>query len=184
MPPETLPRRVRVVGISGAGKTTVAREAAARLGVPHIELDAVFWLPGWRLREVDDGFRELAARLAQAPDGWVACGSWTTRVGPLLDDADLVVWLDHPRWLVMVQVVRRTLARAVTRREICNGNREPWSGLLARDPEKSIVRWSWTRYASTQAKYRALADEGSVPVLRLAGRREVRRWLGTLGGTP
>lgn len=181
MPPSTLPRRVRVVGISGAGKTTLAREAAVRLGVPHLELDEVFWLPGWQLRELDDGFRELAGRLAQMPDGWVACGNWTTRVGPLLDDADLVVWLDNPRWLVTARVLRRTVVRAVTRRELWNGNRERWSGLVARDPEKNIVLWTWTQHASTRERYRALAADGSVPVLRLRGRRAVRRWLDGLG---
>ncbi|MGW6129594.1 toxin [Cellulomonas sp. NPDC055163] len=177
MPPTTLPRRVRVVGISGAGKTTTAHEAARRLGVPHLELDDVFWLPGWRLRELDDGSRELRERLAQAPDGWVACGNWTTRVGSLLDDVELVVWLDHPRWLVMAQVVRRTLVRAVTRRELCNGNRELWSGLVARDPEHNIVLWTWTHYARTREQYRALEAEGTVPVVRLSGRRAVRAWL-------
>lgn len=181
MPPSTLPRRVRVVGISGAGKTTAAREAAARLGVTHLELDEVFWLPGWRLREPDDAARELGERLAQAPDGWVACGNFTSRVGSLLDDADLVVWLDPPRWLATVRVVRRTLVRAATRRELWHGNRERWSGLVARDPEKNIALWTWTQHASTRERYRALAAGGSVPVLRLPGRRAVRRWLDGLG---
>ncbi len=39
--------RIVVVGTSGAGKTTFARSMAVRLGLPHIELDAINWQPGW-----------------------------------------------------------------------------------------------------------------------------------------
>jgi adenylate kinase family enzyme len=112
MLPSTLPRRVRVVGVSGAGRTTLAREAEVRLGVTHLELDEVLRLPGRQLRDLDDGVRELGERLARSPDGRVASGDDASRVGPLLDDADLVVWLDQPWWLVTTRIVRRTLVRA------------------------------------------------------------------------
>jgi adenylate kinase family enzyme len=39
-------RRVLVIGISGAGKSTFARELAARIGLPLIHLDKEFWRPG------------------------------------------------------------------------------------------------------------------------------------------
>ena len=38
--------RIVVVGISGAGKTTLAHRIAALL--THIELDAINWQSGWR----------------------------------------------------------------------------------------------------------------------------------------
>lgn len=182
MPSADQPRRVRVVGISGAGKSTLARAAAQRLGLPYLELDEVFWMSGWRMREGEDARGALRERLAQVPDGWVACGNWTTLVGDEMADADLVVWLDHRRSLVMARVVRRTLVRALTRRELWNGNRERWRNLVARTPEENIVLWSWTRYAPTRERYLALAESGPVPVVRLRGRRAVRRWLDGLGG--
>lgn len=40
-------RRIAVVGVSGNGKTTLARRLAATLDVPYTELDALNHLPGW-----------------------------------------------------------------------------------------------------------------------------------------
>ena len=37
--------RIRVMGSTGAGKTTAARSIAAALGVPVLELDSVHWHP-------------------------------------------------------------------------------------------------------------------------------------------
>jgi hypothetical protein len=34
----------------------------------------------------------------------------------------------------MRQIVKRTVSRTLTRRELCNGNREPLTGLLGRVP--------------------------------------------------
>ena len=39
--------RYVVIGTSGSGKTTLARQIAEQMGIPHIELDALHWEPGW-----------------------------------------------------------------------------------------------------------------------------------------
>jgi adenylate kinase family enzyme len=38
--------------------------------------------------------------------------------------ADTVIWLDLPRRTVMWRVLRRSAVRAITRRELWNGNRD------------------------------------------------------------
>ncbi len=54
--------RISVVGVSGAGKSTVARMAAARLGVPYIELDAIHHGPDWT--EIPDAeLRRIVTKL-------------------------------------------------------------------------------------------------------------------------
>ena len=171
-------------GCSGEGKTTFAAELARRLGVPHLELDAVFHRPGWREATQDEFDSAVTAFVTSeaARTGWVVDGNYRARVGDLLAGADTVVWLDYPRRTVMSRVVRRTLGRLITRRELWNGNRESWRNLLRRRPEDNIVLWAWTahpRYAAICADAMAAArsDPTAPLMVRLASPREARRWL-------
>jgi adenylate kinase family enzyme len=62
-------KRIVVVGTSGSGKTTFARNLAQRLGYPHVELDSLHWWPNWTEAPLEV-FRE---RVAQGVTGerWV-----------------------------------------------------------------------------------------------------------------
>jgi adenylate kinase family enzyme len=171
-------RRVSVVGNSGSGKSRLARELAASLGVPHLELDSVFHQPGWEPLPQDEFRRLVTARAGE--DGWVIDGNYSA-VRPIVwARADTVVWLDLPRRTVMRQVAWRTVRRAVTRQELWNGNREPLTNFLSWVPEKSIISWAWHSHAKYRTRYgAAAADQANAHLtfIRLASRRDVTRFL-------
>ena len=141
-------QRVSVVGNSGSGKTSLARELAAAMDVPLLELDSTFHLPGWTDLPVDE-FRARVSEFIRG-DGWIVDGNYSAVRLLVWARADTVVWVDPPHPVVMARVVRRTLRRVVTREELWNGNREPWSNVSSLDPKRSIVAWSWTQ----RRKYR------------------------------
>lgn len=171
----------RIVGNSGSGKSTLAAQIAERLGLPHIELDALFHLAGWQEPSVDQFRAAVASALDAHPNGWVVDGNYLSRLGDVLV-ADTTVWLDYRRWVVGPRIVRRTLGRAVSRQELWNGNRERWSAMLSRDPDKNVVLWSFMqhrRYRESLGAARAADAMGTWVVLRSP--RETRRWLAGLG---
>jgi len=167
-------RRVLVAGSSGAGKTTMARQLAQRMGLPHTELDALWHGPGWTPRP------EFRADV----EAMLATGRWVTEYqyrpvkGELLGAADAVVWLDHPFPLVAVRLFRRSLFRAVSRRAYWNGNRESigmW--LRASHPLRIVLsREFWAKRRRTEAELAEAAARGVV-VVRLRGARRADRWL-------
>jgi adenylate kinase family enzyme len=173
------PRRVSVVGNSGSGKTRLARQLAAQLGVPYIEIDQLNHQPGWQERSVEE-LREALRPLLEG-DGWVVDGNYRNRVGDLVrGGADTVLWLDYPRRVVLSRVIRRTVRRVLTREELWNGNREPLSNLWSRDPQRSIIAWSWTQHDSYRRQYEVeMADPGNAHLryVRLRTPAEGRRWL-------
>jgi adenylate kinase family enzyme len=146
-----------VVGNSGSGKTTIAARLAAALAVPHLELDSVFHQPGWQPLPRPE-FRARVSEFTSA-DGWVVDGNYSSVSDIVWDRADTVVWLDPPRWRVMRQLVWRTLRRATLSAELWNGNREQWRNMLSADPEKSIIRWAWTRDQVYRDRYLAASAD-------------------------
>jgi adenylate kinase family enzyme len=174
-------RRIRVVGTSGSGKSHLATRIADQLNLGHIELDALHHRADWRPAPPQEFRAEL--RTAQAAyeishGGWVVDGNYHADVADVLDGAQICLWLDYPRWLVMVRLLRRTLARMVSRRTLWNGNRENWRHLFSRDADLNILLWAWTTHDRRHEQYAAEATERWV---QLRTPRETERWLVSSG---
>ncbi|GAA3668241.1 hypothetical protein GCM10022237_30180 [Nocardioides ginsengisoli] len=171
--------RISVVGSSGSGKTTLARRLADVLGVESVELDSIHWGPDWTPRDPD----EIRARVvaATAGDSWVVDGNYQSILGTLvLERADVVAWLNPPRWRAMSRSVRRTALRAATGEELWSGNRESWRGLMFWRGESSVVWWAWTSYPGTTERYeQRMAQAGGTGARwhRLRTRRDVERFV-------
>jgi adenylate kinase family enzyme len=109
-------RRVAVIGCIGAGKSTLARQLGARLDLPVIHLDRLWWNDGtYRITGADsvathtmpaDEFRRLQQELADG-DEWVIDGGFIADLDTRLPRADTVVFLDLPRHICWWRLVRR-----------------------------------------------------------------------------
>ena len=117
-------RRVSVVGTTGCGKTTLARALANMLRCTHVELDALFWGPGWSMAELPV-FRSRVASVV-AGDGWVVDGGYSDVRDLIWARADTVVWLDYPLAVTLSRLLRRIAARIRDGTELWpgTGNRE------------------------------------------------------------
>ncbi|MGE8360667.1 AAA family ATPase [Pseudomonas sp.] len=177
-------RRISVVGCSGAGKTTLSRQLARRLGCRHVELDALYHQPDWQPLSTTP-FKAAVADALQG-DSWVVEGNYSAVRPQILAQADTVIWLDLPRVTVMHQLLRRTLKRLVTRQVLWNGNRERWYNLFSARPERSILLWAWTRHALYRQRY---AEEmRNAPAerryVRLDSRQAIEAFLASLPDAP
>jgi adenylate kinase family enzyme len=164
--------RISVVGGSCSGKTTLSRRLAARLGVPHIELDALHHGPNWDEAPAELLQQRVREALAEAPNGWVVDGNYHGKIGRLvLDQADLIVFLDPPYRTVLRRSLWRTFSRSITGYELWNGNRETFRHAFSKD---SIVLWVIRTHRPLRAK---MAERlAGCEVVRLRSPRDVERW--------
>jgi shikimate kinase len=131
---ERLDRPIVLVGLMGAGKSTVGRRLAKRLGIPFVDSDSAIaesaagYTPAEvfeRFGEADfrDGERRVVARLVNGDVRVIATGGEAfidPRTRELLNDRTITVWLDAPVDLLTNRTGRlenRPLLHNVDRRE-------------------------------------------------------------------
>lgn len=172
-------QRIQIVGLSGAGKTTLGRLIAGRFGLPLIDLDALYWEPGW----VEVGHAELSRRLARqvSGDGWVVAGNYLRTTEPQLwSRLTQLVVLDLPLLLLLWRTVHRTVRRSLTGEPCCNGNHESLARVLHHD---GVVRHLLRSWRDRRTRYAALADHPALAhmqVVHLRSRRAVRDFVAEL----
>lgn len=98
---------ILVMGPPGSGKSTLASLLGVGLGLPVFHLDQAYWQSGWT-RVPPDRFQAEVERLTALP-AWIIDGNYTDTLAPRLSRADMVVYLDMPRWRSMVRIILRIL---------------------------------------------------------------------------
>src|SRR5215212_2114174 len=172
-------QRITVTGSTGAGKSTLAKELARRLDTPHVELDALYWDPGWTAVPWDL-VRERADVSLPADGRWVADGNYNRIRDISWGRADTLVWLDYPLPLVLWRLTRRTLWRGLAHVELFNGNREAlWKHFFTRE---SLFLWLFqTHERRRRENAAALAEYAHLTVRRFRWPRQAQAWLEGVG---
>ncbi|HEX7760570.1 MAG TPA: hypothetical protein VF459_13770 [Caulobacteraceae bacterium] len=165
--------RIAIIGCSGGGKSSLARRLGARLGLPLVHLDVLFWLPGWK--ESDDA--RFRARLAEALAGgrWISDGNFSRQGDLHFAGAELIVWVDQPRALCL----RRALTRAI--RERGHNRADMAEGCDEKiDLAFLVYIWNWNRLTRPRIEAAIAEHAPATPVVRLTSDAAITDWLEAL----
>ncbi len=170
--------RILVVGVTGAGKSTLAQALSSRLGLPYHEMDALYFNgPNWA---INNKVNEDVSRLTAEPR-WIIDSLGYPEVRDLLwARADTVVWLDYPKRVIMPRVLRRSIQRTVTREVLFGGNRETWTDWLSREHP---AWWAWSQHGARRREVnRRVRDPRFTPLntLRFGHPHDTAAWLASL----
>ncbi len=172
-------KRIVVVGVAGAGKTTLARQLALRLSLPYVELDVLYWDANWK-QASQEVFRE---RVGQVISGncWVIDGSYSKVRDMIWSQADTIIWLDYGLRTAITRLLLRTLRRLFTHEEFWNGNHESFRrSMFTRD---SIIFWALKTYFKKQRIYLAAQSNPAyahLNIIRLRSPYATQEWLSYL----
>ncbi len=165
--------RVLVYGVTGSGKTTLAERISRMTSIPWHSVDDLTWEPGWVSVPLDEQRRRIAEICAG--DEWILDTAYRRWLDIPLARAQLIVALDYPRLVSLQRLLRRTLARSVDKRAICNGNTESLRLMFSRD---SIVLWHFQSFGHKRRRIESwMAQDEGPRVLRLTSPRQTEAWL-------
>lgn len=173
------PRRIHVVGVTGSGKTTLARALAQRYGIPHIELDALYWGPNWT-PVPQELFSERVQHAVSQPE-WVVEGNYHSVRDYMWSRAMHLVWLDYPLALVLWRLLKRTIPRIISKEMLWGTNQERFTtAFMSKD---SLFVWALQTHARRRREYPALLAQPEyrhLQVTRLTSPRATAAWLASL----
>lgn len=167
--------RVLVYGVTGSGKTTLAERISRATSIPWHSVDDLTWEPGWVEVPLDEQRRRIAGICAG--EAWILDTAYSRWLDIPLARVQLIVALDYPRLVSLQRLLRRTVARSVDKRPICNGNTESLRMVFAKE---SIVRWHFTSFEHKRRRIEGWMAKAEGPrVLRLGSPRQADAWLRT-----
>jgi len=175
--------RILILGRTGSGKTTLARELSAALDVPHVELDSLYFGPEFS-RAPLPVLRERTTA-AIAGDRWVTDGNKRAVRDLVWPRADTVIWLDYPVYVSLWRLAKR--ARTRTSKLSAEAAR---SGRRTGLPRQMLAaaRGVLTALKSHRGQRReyprmlARPENQHLSVARLRSPRATRRWLARVSG--
>jgi adenylate kinase family enzyme len=145
-----LGERIAIIGPAGSGKSTLARALGRRLELPVIHLDAHFWSAGWVEAEKTQ-WRQTVQALAAA-ERWIIDGNYSSTMDLRLPLAETIVFLDFPRLLCLLRVLRRWLTYyGESRPDLPTGCPERF--------DVDFLRWIWNYPQRSRPRTVALLRE-------------------------
>ena len=168
------PRKIRIIGCSGSGKTWLGIRLAERLGLERLDLDDIFWNNGPDSfgARADPGQRDAALEKFVSRDGWVIEGVYHQWTAATFEKADLIIILKPG----VITSTLRILARFLRRRlglDISK-KKESLKGLM------ELLKWNISYRRDDMKQIEKTAGSFTGKAMVFSGKKEITRFLESL----
>lgn len=144
--------RIVILGATSGGKSTLARRLASQRGLPHVEIDKLYWQPDWTTTPRD--IYERQHEEAIAGPAWIIDGGGDLdTVRARADRSTDIILIDMPIWVHFWLAAERQVAWAQGTLE------HPPAGNPNVPPTKRLFEIIWDVHQGWMPVLRALCDD-------------------------
>lgn len=158
-------QRIMIIGSPGSGKSTLARKLSQDLKLPLIHLDKLNWIDD-KETVSEEIFLERLNK-AVAGKSWIIDGNYGSSMALRLKRAELVIWLQVPRFICLYRIFKRFLLSLLQKNPSGNPRRIDWD----------FVCFVWNFPKSYQRTEELLKDFPNVSLLRVREWSEIQTFL-------
>lgn len=151
--------KILVCGISGAGKTTMAKQISKKFGHTPIYMDEHFWMENWTRRPEDEFYRRVD-KLSEN-SRWILDGAVRKVISRYCPKSDIVIWLNFSRTRAIYRVMKRLIQHRgkKIREEMPDGCIERF--------DLNFIRWIWNYPKNHNNWIRNFFKENSVKFIEV-----------------
>ncbi len=163
-------KRVLIIGICGAGKSTLSHLVAKKYHLPLIHLDKEFWQKGW-IETPKDEWRDRVEKLIKRKQ-WVMEGNFAGTLDLRIPAADTIIYLDFNRYIAIYRVLKRLLTYyGRTREDLPSGCPERF--------DLSFLKYIWNFHKTCRVRNEELLNlyGKNKTIIRLSNPKEVRAFI-------
>lgn len=135
--------RIMILGSAGSGKSTLSQKLGPIYNLPVIHLDKYYWKADW-VGTPNEEWDSIVEDLTMQ-DQWIIDGNYSRTIDIRMKRANLIIYLDMPRWLCLYRVLKR--------RVIYHKKTRP--DMNEKCPEKidlEFLKWVWNYRKRSRGK--------------------------------
>lgn len=166
-------QRIYIIGNSASGKTSLAKKLSKALKIKAYDLDDYYWQKKFTKKRKPEQVEKLVKKITKKKT-WIIEGVYSSCVTCSLDKADLIIWLDYPRYIITWRLLKRQIKR-----------KEKLSDLL------DFLHYAWDYYRkpthkhsekneSNRQKHKRIVETYPAEIVHIKSRKELEAFLSSV----
>lgn len=167
-----------IIGPSGAGKTTLAKNLGTLLAIKVYHLDRFFWQRDWKGISGDRRV-DILQNIVLRDKRWIMEGNYIASSKPRLEAADIIIFLDLPPLRCLWRIIFRHIIcpNTVRRRDIPEGCKDK----LTLSRMVKVLLFPFREHKRLEKILRQFETTTSKQIIRLHSPEEVQAFLAQPG---